>query len=98
MVNLFNDAGLQAVPLDPVVVSALHADQSSPLPLNWEPTLKARIRDQMAQIGISTAQLITFITYFIVLTSLFIVPFVALYYWWKNKNQTVEYPDPKGLP
>jgi hypothetical protein len=80
-----------------VVVSALHPDQSSPLPLNWEPTLKARIRDQLARIGISTAQLITFITYFIVLTSLFIIPFVALYWWWKNKNQTVEHPDPKGL-
>ena len=98
MVNLFNIAGLQAVPLDSVVVSALHPDQSSPLPLSWEPTLKARIRDHAARVGVSTAQLITFITYFIVLTSLFIIPFVALYWWWKNKKRTIEYPDPKGLP
>ncbi|MAT98643.1 MAG: hypothetical protein CL608_15985 [Anaerolineaceae bacterium] len=97
MVNLLNDAGLQAVSLDPVVVAALHADRSSPLPLVWEPTLRARIRDQLARVGISTAQLITFITYFLVLTSLFIIPFVTLYLWWKNKKRTVEHPDPRGL-
>lgn len=97
MVNLLNHAGLQAVPLDPVVVTALHADQSSPLTHVWEPTLKARIRDQLARVGISTAQLITFITYFLVLTSLFVIPFISLYWWWKNKKRTIEYPDPKGL-
>jgi len=96
MVNLFNNAGLQAVPLEPVVISALHPDQTSPLPLIWEPTLSARIRDQLARLGINTAQLITFITYFIVLTSLLITPFVALYYWWKRK--TIDHTDPKGLP
>ncbi len=94
MVNLLNDVGLQAVPLDPVVVAALHVDQVSPLPLTWEPTLKARIRDQLARVGISTAQLITFITYFLVLTSLFIIPFISLYWWWRNKKRTIEYPNP----
>ncbi|MEZ4641566.1 MAG: carboxypeptidase-like regulatory domain-containing protein [Chloroflexota bacterium] len=85
MVNLFNDAGLQAVPLQAVVISALHADQSSPLSLIWEPTLRARVRDQLARVGINTAQVITFITYFLVLSSLFIIPFVGLYWWWKSK-------------
>ncbi|MCB9420035.1 MAG: carboxypeptidase regulatory-like domain-containing protein [Ardenticatenaceae bacterium] len=85
MVNLFNETGLQAVPLKPMAVTALHADQSSPLFLVWEPTLEARIRDRLARVGVSTAQVITFITYFIVLLSLFIVPLLALY--WRRKDR-----------
>ncbi len=86
MVNLFNEAGLQAVPLEPVVVAALHVDQSSPLSLVWEPTLAARIRDRLARVGVSTAQVITFVVYFIVLLSLFTMPFLALYWRWKHKK------------
>lgn len=85
MINLFNEAGLQAVPLEPTVISALHADQSSPLSLVWEPTLEARIRDRLARVGVNAAQVITFVTYFTVILSLFIMPLLALY--WRRKNR-----------
>lgn len=84
MVNLLNNAGLQAVKLDPVVITALHSDSSSPLPLIWEPTWGARIRHQLARAGVNAAQLITLVTYFLVISLLFIIPLWSLYWRWRG--------------
>jgi hypothetical protein len=52
---------LRPVPLltDPTVASALHPVTELPVPLAWEPTLGAQLRDRLAQKGISTAQVVT---------------------------------------
>lgn len=86
MINLLNDEGLHAVSFNPIVVAALNPNTTLPIPITWEPTLGARLRDQLAQAGINTAQIVTFITYFIVLLSLFLIPVTAVYWQWKRKK------------
>lgn len=86
MINLLNEAGLQVVPYNPAIVAAMYPNTTPPIQAVWEPTLSARLRDQLAQVGINTAQIITFVTYFIVLSSLFLIPITAVYWRWKRKN------------
>jgi hypothetical protein len=75
---------LVAVPQDPLVVAALHAGTASPLRAEWEPSLAARVRDRLALLGIGAAQLVTFVTYLIVIVALFVVPASGVI-WWLHK-------------
>jgi len=86
MINLLNEAGFQAVSYNPVVVAAMSPNTTPPIQPVWEPTFSARLRDQLAQVGINTAQIITFVTYFIVLLSLFLIPITAVYLRWQRKK------------
>ena len=86
MLNLLNDAVLQAVPFNPVVVAAMNPTTTPPISPTWEPTLSARVRNQLAQLGVNTAQIVTFITYFILLLSLLLIPIMAIYWQWKRKK------------
>jgi hypothetical protein len=79
MMNLANQGELTPVELNPVVISALHGDKKAGVLDTWEPTLGAQIRDRLARIGVGTAQMVTFITYFIVFMSLVLVPLGVLY-------------------
>jgi len=79
MVNLFNHEGLQAVPYDPVVLSTLNGPGAAPIVPRWEPTLSALFRNRAGVFGIGAAQLITFVTYFLVLLSLGVTPLILLY-------------------
>jgi hypothetical protein len=79
MVALMPDAPPVPVPLDQTVISALHPGVGGyPEPV-WEPTLRARIRDTLARIGIGGVQLITFITFGLILISIVVFPIMALY-------------------
>jgi hypothetical protein len=84
MINLLNEEGLHAVSYNPVAVAALNPNGAPSIPFVWEPTAGARLRDQLAQAGINTAQIVTFVTYFIVLLSLAIIPLTAVYWQWKR--------------
>jgi hypothetical protein len=55
---------LRPVPLltDPTLATALHTVTEPPVPLTWEPSFGAQLRDRLAQRGISTAQAVTFVT------------------------------------
>ncbi len=86
MVNLLNDEGLRAVSYNPVVVDALDPTSNLPILPTWEPTLRTRLHDRLAHFGVNTAQVITFVTYFIVLLTLFILPWTALYWGWKRNT------------
>jgi hypothetical protein len=79
MVNLFNDEGLKAVPYDPLVHRTLNGSGAAPMAPQWEPSLSALIRNRVGVVGIGAAQLITFVTYFLVLLSLGATPLILLY-------------------
>ncbi|HSM55641.1 MAG TPA: carboxypeptidase regulatory-like domain-containing protein [Candidatus Sulfomarinibacteraceae bacterium] len=79
MVNLYNGEGLRVVSYEPAVVHALHGRQASPLPVAWEPTMSARVRDGLARLGIGAAQVVTFVTYLLVILSLLSLPLLPLY-------------------
>ena len=74
------------VPFDPIVFSALHANQIVIIEPNWESTLIMRILDQVTKIGIGTAQILTLITYVMILVSIALIPLFGLY-WYRRKFQ-----------
>lgn len=92
MINLQrNDRGdFEVVAFNPLVVRALQPSySSSPSPLVWEPTLKAQIRDRLARIGIGTAQIVTFLTYFLGVLSIAVVPLLFLYWQWRQNRSAM---------
>lgn len=86
MMNLASNTGFVSVPYDVNVLSALRSEIALDIEAVWEPTLSAQIRDRLALIGISIAQLVTLITNFIAVLSLVVVPLIVLYWWWKNRR------------
>ncbi len=69
----FDEAGRQPVPLDTTVIRELARDVAPPDYVS-EPSFQARSRDALAGAGISVAQLITFVTYCLVLLALIVAP------------------------
>ncbi len=86
MINLLNDSELVAVPMDPVVIHALRDDSDPIVAEIWQPTIGARIQNSLARLGIGTVQMVTFVTYFIVILGVLIIPFFAVYWWWKRRT------------
>jgi hypothetical protein len=86
MINLLNDGELTAVPLDPVVIEALREDSDPPIPITWEPSLGSRIRAGLSRVGVGTVQMVTFVTYFLVSLGVLLIPFLAVYWWWKRRT------------
>jgi uncharacterized protein with WD repeat len=80
----------QPVPYDPVVVDALRINNDVPIDPTWQPSVNAQVRDRLARIGIGTAQLVTYITYFMEVIALLVLLFFAinwLVHFLKEKNR-----------
>jgi hypothetical protein len=86
MINLLNDGALLAVSMDPIVIEALREDGNPPIPITWEPSLGSRLQDFLTRAGIGTVQLVTFVTYFLVSLGVLLIPFLAVYLWWKRRS------------
>lgn len=71
------------VPFNETVVASFQQGDESPLISKWEPTLEAQARDRLAQIGISIAQVITFVTYILVLIVIAGLIIGGIYSSWK---------------
>lgn len=76
-------AGGIPVPYEATVVAAFQRGQKSPLLHQWEPSLEAQFRDRLAQIGINIAQVITFVTYTLVLIAIVVFVIGGIYSTWK---------------
>jgi hypothetical protein len=74
MLALSNVARLKVVRLDPVVISVLDVNNTSPVAPVWEQNPSARLRDALAQAGINLAQVATFATYLFVVGALILAP------------------------
>lgn len=86
MVNLLNEGGLEAVPLDPVVMAALEPSRRGDVPLVWQPGLNAQIRDRIARLGVGAAQVVTFVTYFVLILFLILAPLIGIHWWWRKRH------------
>lgn len=89
MVLLSQGGAPNPVKYDPVVVKALRINGEVPIAPVWQPSLSAQMRDRLARIGIGTAQIVTFITYFMEVLALLSVPLIGVI--WiikKNKKET----------
>jgi len=65
------------------VLTVLKQARSSPLQNNWEPSLGAQLRDNLAQLGINVMQVVTFVTYMIVIVVLAVLVIGGIYSTWK---------------
>jgi hypothetical protein len=71
------------VPYEAPVFSSLHRSETSPLQSKWEPALGARIRDRLAQAGVTLAQVVTFVTYMLVQIVIVTLLIGGIYSTWK---------------
>jgi hypothetical protein len=97
MVTLLKNTLPVPIPMDRAVISAFYSDTDESVQPVWEPTLSARIRDSFAKVGVNGAQVITFITYGLILISIVGFPFLALYsrLRWQNQNIKEDYNETK---
>jgi len=86
MLAFADSARLTTVPLDAFVVVALRPANVSPIAPIWEPSLDARFRDQLAHMGISAAQVTTFVTYFVIVSVLVLTPLWFIIWWWRQRK------------
>jgi hypothetical protein len=71
------------IPYEAHVFSSLHRSKTSPLQSKWEPALGARIRDRLAQAGVTLAQVVTFVTYMLVQIVIVTLLIGGIYSTWK---------------
>jgi len=88
MVNLINPQALVVFAYDPEVLSALQPIEENPLHFIWKPTIIDQFQEKLIGIGIGSAQLITFITYFVGFLTLVLTPVAAIYWWWKHNRSS----------
>lgn len=81
MVAMIEQSRWSAVPIDATAIATLKPAIVSPVEPVWESTLEAQVRDRLAQMGIGTAQIITLITYSLVILVFVIAPLIVIMQW-----------------
>ncbi|WKZ37374.1 MAG: hypothetical protein QY332_05455 [Anaerolineales bacterium] len=84
MVVFMKDGHLSELPYVPAKILALGTEDELPLSPVWKPGVSKQILITLSKISISTAQMVTFITYIIAVSSLGIVPWFLLKWWLKR--------------
>ncbi len=79
MVALIDNSLPEPFQFNAIVGSALHGNNGVPITPIWQPDLKAKIFDGLTRLGISVAELITFITYAFITILVIALPLVGLY-------------------
>lgn len=79
MVTLIRNTAPVPIPMNQIVITVLHPGIDESSQSVWEPSLSARIRDYIARVGVGSVQLVTFITYGLILISIVGFPLMALY-------------------
>jgi hypothetical protein len=76
------------VPYEGTVIASFQRGDEALFKTKWEPTLGAQIRDRLAQIGISIAQVVTFVTYILVLIVIGVFLIRGIYStWWRFRKR-----------
>ena len=88
MVAMVEQSRWSAVPIDATTLATLRVSNASPVEPIWESTLEAQLRDRLAQMGIGTAQVITLITYSLVILVFVIVPLLGIIKWISSRLKT----------
>ncbi|MCC7360711.1 MAG: WD40 repeat domain-containing protein [Anaerolineales bacterium] len=90
MLFLAPSGPLTPLPLDSLAAAALQPAAAVPEPA-WAPSLSAQFANRLGLLGISAAQMVTLITYLVVLTTLVALPVVRLS-WWLRKRRDARRP------
>ena len=88
MVAMIEQSRWSAVPIDATAITILQPENVSPIEPVWESTLEAQVRDRLAQMGIGTAQIITLITYSLVIFVFVIAPISIIIRWITRRAKT----------
>ncbi|MBL1172697.1 MAG: WD40 repeat domain-containing protein [Chloroflexi bacterium] len=88
MVFLQSGVNAQPVLLEPSVLAILKNVDQPPISPTWEPGLGTQITNRLAQFGIGFMQIITFITYLIVLVFLVIIIYRTIYWLIKERKNS----------
>jgi len=75
------------VSYDPVVTQAMRLGGESPVALHWQASVGEQFRNRLALIGISVAQVMTFITYSLMIVVTVGIPLLGLYLWGKRRSK-----------
>jgi hypothetical protein len=87
MTALLRSGTWTAIPYDGEIVKALQPlDGVSTEPV-WKPGLAGQVWNWLTEKGITTAQTVTFITYFIAISSLLVLPWSIIRWWWNRRKQ-----------
>ncbi len=73
------------VPADPVAIAALHRANEAPLSPVWEQSFDARVRDALAGMGVTAAQVLTLLTYTLVVLLLVTIPPLGVVWWSRHR-------------
>jgi hypothetical protein len=84
---------LVSIPYEPALQIALGTANRSPISPNWKPGAMQQVEERLARAGIGTAQMVTFITYIIAISSLGVAPLTILLWWWKRRKSNGEEHD-----
>jgi hypothetical protein len=85
MTMLSDKVQAAVVPIERAVIDTFHsASDSAPISPVWEQSASARLRDGLALAGITAAQVVTFVTYILVLMSLLLIPFAVIRLWMRR--------------
>lgn len=84
---------LVSMPYEPALQIALGIANRSPISPSWKPGTMQRIQEELAKAGVGTAQMVTFITYIIAISSLGVAPLTILLWWWKRRKTDGEEHD-----
>jgi hypothetical protein len=87
MVALSNRHVSRPVSYEEVTVAALHIGAESPLKSQWEPSLGVKILDRLNRVSVSIAQVVTFVTYVLVLIVIVALLIGGIYSTWKNLSR-----------
>lgn len=79
MVTIQASGQVDEVPYTLSVFDALHQSVESPLLPTWKSPWLRTIQDGLLKLGVSTAQLVTFVTYLLLFLSLVVYPIAKLY-------------------
>jgi hypothetical protein len=80
---------------EPALQMALGTANRSPISPRLKPGTMQRIQEELARAGVGTAQMVTFITYIIAISSLGVAPLTILLWWWKRRKTNGEEHDKK---
>jgi hypothetical protein len=84
MINLGLEDALSQAVYDPQIIAAIRGLHQKSIPISWEPTFLARVRDMLASLGVGTAQALTYASYMVMLSLLVIIPIIFFKHWRYN--------------
>jgi hypothetical protein len=89
MLALTDAIRMVPVPYDPLAIAVMSPVPVSPVSPIWEASLEAQVRDRLAEMGIQAAQVVTLLTYSLIVLILGIAPLFGIAYWLRHRRAQI---------